>query len=328
MSTLDERLMIGLKMLDRFRPSLRARRGRIEQASPAKKPSSKADELLAEIEMADDSINSSARGEGRQEAPIQETDEMDSIVSLEMLLEKAGKLAPYSMILGLCEDGLPCLLELTNPAPGALLLSGDTHSGKTRLLRAILASAIRLNTPDQVAFYLVAHQPKEYRDLAESDHCRQVNAADEKVIPQLIEELAALTEQRRRGKLDGPAIILAIDDLAVCLESLDNKAFTRLYWLIRHGPRSQVWTLATLGSGQSKKIDPRFLTAFRTRLMGHVSDRRLANVLSGDNRLDARELQSGYQFCVPFGDEWLRFWICEPETDLNTPEEEENENEQ
>ena len=38
-----------------------------------------------------------------------------------------------------------------------------------------------------------------------------------------------------------------------------------------------------------------------------------ANALAGDKRLDTRRLESGYEFCVPYGDEWVHFWICDPE---------------
>lgn len=304
MLSLDERFVIGLKMLEKLRPSLRARRA--SQPAAARTRLRVADTLEAE----------NAPVEERPlEAPATgwKPDAQTRLPSLEALLDQLGETAPYSVVLGVCEDGLPFLLDLTNPAPGALLLAGDRASGKTRLLRSVLASAVYLNEPDQVAFYLAALRPDEFTDLAGADHCQQLNAVREAGLDELVAELVSLAEQRRRGQQDGPAILLVIDDLTSCLEVIDEQTYNRLYWLIRHGPRSRVWTLASLCTQKANSIDPRFLSAFRTRLFGHVADRRQANALAGDQRLDTRRLESGYEFCVPYGEEWVHFWVCDPE---------------
>ncbi|MEW5868103.1 MAG: FtsK/SpoIIIE domain-containing protein [Chloroflexota bacterium] len=302
--SLDERFVIGLKMLERLRPSLRARRA--NQPTTARTHLPAADNLELEEEPVE---------ERRLEAPVTEwrPDAQTGLPSMETLLEQLGETAPCSVVLGVCEDGLPFLLDLTNPAPGALLLAGDQASGKTRLLRSVLASAVYLNDPDQVAFYLVAQRPDEFIDLAGADHCQQFSAVQDKGLDELVAELASLAEERRRGQQDGPAILLVIDDLTSCLEVIDEQAYNRLYWLIRHGPRSRVWTLASLCMQKANNIDPRFLSAFRTRLFGHIADRRQSGALAGDKRLDTRRLESGYEFCVPYGDEWVHFWICDPE---------------
>lgn len=289
MLTWDERLMIGLKVLERLRPALRA------QAR------------------AEASESHGAEANAPQEAPSAAPDNASELPSLEALLEQTGELSAYSAILGLCEDGLPFLLDLTNPAPGALLVVGDQQSGKTRLLSSLLASTCYLNLPDQVAFYLIVRYPQQYRLLGEADHCQALHAADASTLGELIEELAQTVEERRRSGPEEPIIILAIDDLHACLQALDEAAYSRLYWLIRHGPRSRVWTIAAYSTQDASRIDPRFLAAFRTRLMGSVQDRKLAAALSGDERLNTRRLQKGYEFCVPYGQEWSHFWICDSE---------------
>ncbi len=304
MMTLDERLLVGLKMLERLRPSLRLRRSG-QLAPPISRPLSLDEGELVE-ELTEES-SPQERGSLRAPGAVVE------LPSLEALLEQLGETAPYSVTLGVCEDGLPFLLDLTNPAPGALLVAGDQGCGKTRLLRSVLASAVYLNNPDDVAYYLVVNDPEEYFDLAQSDHCQQLSTVNEDGLSELVMELVEMVEQRRRGKFLDSAILLAIDDLASCLEFIDEETYSRLYWLIRHGPRSRIWTLATLSAQKAAGIDPRFLSAFRTRLVGHVANRRQASTLSGDDRLDTRRLESGYEFSVPYGEEWVRFCICDPE---------------
>lgn len=244
-----------------------------------------------------------------------DNDPDSDLPSLQALLEQLGPLSPDSAIIGICEDGLPFVLDLNNPAPGSLLIGGDPNSGKTRLLQAILASATLLNSPSQVSFRVLAYQREEYLDLAKKEHCQSLHAIDEHLPGDLIEELVKIVEERRAGKTGGPALILAIDDLGACLQYLDKPAYHRLYWLIRHGPRSRVWVMATLPSNCVKEINPRFLTAFRSRLAGAIADQKLAVTLLGETDGETRSLHKGYQFWVPYSGGGIRFWVCEPEAD-------------
>jgi hypothetical protein len=232
-------------------------------------------------------------------------------LDLETLLEESESLPACSILLGACEDGLPFMLDLTNPAPGALLIVGDSGSGKTRLLKSILASAVRLNPAEQVAFCLLADDLDEYSALADSDHCQHALSTSAIAIGELIQELTQVVYERRRDRTQSPAIILAIDDLSSCLEFLDDMSYIRLSWLIRHGPRSRVWTIATLPSEKSGRVDPRFLLAFRTRLVGCIADGAKAVELSMDGSIRIKDLECGSQFYVPYGVDWLHLWICD-----------------
>jgi hypothetical protein len=230
-------------------------------------------------------------------------------ISLDQVFEQSGKLPLHSLVLGVCDDGLPFLLDVTNPAPGALLICGDADVGKTGLALSILDSAARLNTPAQLELSVITAEIDRFMHLADVEHCQEIFSSQEEVTGELIGELADIAEQRRRERPEDPAILLVIDDLAECLEHLDQKAFDRLYWLIRHGPRSRVWTIATLPMERARAIEPRFLSAFRTRLFGRTMDRKLAATLSDDAALQVSTLEKG-QFYIPYGGEWLRLWAC------------------
>ncbi len=60
-------------------------------------------------------------------------------------------------------------------------------------------------------------------------------------------------------------------------------------------------------------IDERLLGAFRTRLIGATADPLRAAYLSGDEQVEAASLEPGRQYGVPFGEDWLTVWVCEPE---------------
>jgi len=232
--------------------------------------------------------------------------------SLDEVIERldAGDLPEHGALLGSCDDSLPFLLDLANPSPGALLMTSDSGGGKTALIRSILTSASRMNPPERVCFDLIAAQPDEYQQLETSAHCRSIQPVEDSGVDELISQLVRLADKRKKTGPVDPAVILAIDGLASLLPFLSEEAFSNLYWLIRHGPRYMIWTIAALPSAQAQQVEPRYLTAFRTRLFGYMRDERLAHRMANDDSIAARDLEKGRQFYVPYGGDWLRFWIC------------------
>jgi hypothetical protein len=229
--------------------------------------------------------------------------------SLAGLLKQIGPQPPYSALIGLCEDGLPFLFDLSDPNPGSILIAGDGQSGKTRLLQSILASAGALNEPEKVCFYMITPRLDEAPWMEENAHCLDVFAPHERASSALILDFAAVANQRRSGREAGPVMVLAIDDLAALCNQMDDKVTRYLQWLIEYGPQSGVWTVATLEAGQIRQVDRRLLPKFGTRLIGKIASPALANHLTGYPDPVAESLERGRQFCVLFGNEWIRFWI-------------------
>lgn len=291
----EERMQIGQKVLARLKPKMRERTQREQNplAHPRKSNQPSPDQQEA------DSIQP---GEFPDYA----------LPSLQALIEGAGPLSPCSVILGACDDGLPFLLDLNNPAPGSILIAGDSGSGKTALLYATLVSALLINAPSQVMFTVVAVHPEEFSDLAEYAHCHGLLTPEEFSQAGLLENLVSLVEGRQAGNRRGPAVILAFDDLLGSLQYADDSLLSGLHWLIENGPTERVWVVASLTSEHLSMVDATLLEAFGTRLVGSTADSEAAVFLtSGDESL-LEELAAGYQFTVAFGEEWMRFWICPP----------------
>jgi hypothetical protein len=252
-----------------------------------------------------------------QEVALQAAIENGWPPSLETLIRQCSPLPAHSVILGICDDGLPFVLDLANPAPGALVILSDSGGGQKGLLNAILASAAFLNSEEELVFNLLVSDQDDFQNLAQLGHCRNVVPVGEnsKVeLAEVIKELAVVTEARRRSRPVPPDVILAIDDLPRCLQIIDDETFAQLYWLVKHGPRSRVWTIAALDALHSRQIEPRLLAAFRTRLIGSVEDEDLAQYLSGDENLEFEESSDVEQFFVPYGGSWVRFWVCDPDS--------------
>ena len=231
--------------------------------------------------------------------------------SLRYFVDQAESFAPYSVLLGKCDDGLPLTLELTNPAPGSILIAGDEGSGKTRLLKAIVKSAALLNQPDRLQINIITQKPEEFQEFTRIDSCRHILPAEDYKTAKLIETLVELTDQRQKSSPGDPSIILAVDDLAHLSSMLNYEQTARLFRLVRHGPRSRIWVITCLTANRTGEVHHRLIEGFRTRLTGKTSSIRLSYEITGDDQSPAVDLEPGSQFCIPVNQDWLKFKICD-----------------
>lgn len=243
--------------------------------------------------------------------PAEKDGRVTHTLSLEKAMETYGLLTPYTVLIGICEDNIPLTIDLTNPAPGAILILGDAQCGKTRLARAMLSSSSIASSPAQVVYTILAADVHEYTDLAEFAHCHRLIAGREAEAAVVIDDLYNEIEQRRT-KPGGPVKLLLIENLGTFVRFLEASRLARLLRLIKHGPRLGIWVLATLPASAIERIDPALLDAFRTHLLGRLDDPVLATYLSGDASCPAGQLEEGRQFCACVAGEWLSFWICDP----------------
>jgi len=246
---------------------------------------------------------------GRNPSAADEDSSVVASPAKQTTLNQPGSFAPYSVILGKCDDDLPLTIELTNPAPGSILITGDSGSGKTRLMQSILRSAAVLNNPNNMQFYIITQDPREYEELSLTPNCQQILPVEETALQGLVLSLLEKAEQFRRSGPKDPTIMLAIDNLAALSPYLNFELTAALFRLVRHGPRSRIWIIATLPAESADLVHEKILEAFRTRLVGKISSILRATDITGESSSPATELVCGTQFCVPVKGEWVEFWI-------------------
>jgi hypothetical protein len=219
-------------------------------------------------------------------------------------LPNLGPLPRYSAIIGVCEDGLPLLFDLSNPSAGCILILGSAQTGKCKLLKSILLSASLLNSPRDVNYFLVTPDPGKFADLAGYDHCSGVYSSYERAARELIIELASIAEQRKSGRQIGAMIILAIDDLYTFLKDREFEVDLHLKWLLKNGPNNGVWCIATLKPEYITKLRSEHLLLFKTRLIANSHPLSL----EPGNRLPS---QNSYPdtFKTQIGSQPVHFWI-------------------
>ena len=226
------------------------------------------------------------------------------------LLDSIYPVPPYSTVFGTCEDGLPFLMDLRDPAPGSILILGDPGSGKSRLLRTILSSASLINSPEKVNYCLITSNDRTFYSITGKPHCMAAASPYHRSASELIMDLSAITEQRRNGRRRGPAMILAIDDLAKFAgERLDYDVFIHFKWLLEEGPKSHIWPIITLDVQQLNKVDKRLLSAFGSLFFSNVQSPRHLEEIAGVYSPPSRSLFPGYQFEFMYAGDWIKFTL-------------------
>jgi len=223
-----------------------------------------------------------------------------------------GVLAPLptgSVLLGICDDGLPLLLDLKNPSPGSLLLVGDLSPANRNLLRLILASIVLLHEPGEVDLHLVTDQPEAYRGLLDVPGTIRTHSPFDPRLPELIRYFASRANQRLSGRQASRLAVLGIEDIETVVSQLSEERLGELTWLAATGPMEGSWVFAGLDAAHYGELDPVLFQAFRTRLVGSSTDREIAEYLSGLPAAVSSSLDPGVGYCVKFAGELIRFWL-------------------
>src|SRR5689334_7264066 len=208
-----------------------------------------------------------------------------------------------AMFMGVASDGFPVLLNLHDPFPGPLLLSGDAGSGKTRLLQTIASAAAQMHRHEDVQFGVLTNHPDEWNGLEEIPN----NVGIFPLYHQSAEDfILSLASWAHGNKTSQQSVLLLLDDLEAA-SNLDFDARQNLRWLLLRGPARRVWPIITLNPNRMENIMP-WLDAFRTRVYGAIQNQKQIGQLDAVSA-ELESLNSGSHFTLQEGDHWLRFWL-------------------
>ena len=231
------------------------------------------------------------------------TARVPAYLSLENVMAKFMPLPEDGLFLGVASDGLPVLLNLNDPRPGALLLLGDSRSGKTEFLQEVARAAALSHLPSACRFVVVTSNLKEWDGWKDLPHCLGMWTPE---TPRLKDFLLDLTVRAQQsGNADN--ILLLVDDLQSLIDP-DKNIQDGFLWLLANGAAGRIWTIATLKADLSPGF-PLWVNAFGTRLFGRIGNPELADRLTPMAGANLRTLLSGAQFCIRERNHWLRFWL-------------------
>ncbi len=224
--------------------------------------------------------------------------------SLKSVLADAGSMPDKALFLGLAEDGLPVLLNLYDPIPGPILITGDQTSGKTLLLQMIARAAEYLHTASEVQYGVITAHPDEWTQFQKSKTNTGIYSVESDSTRELLQSLVTWAHN---NKGDQQSILLLIDNLEEVLK-LKDQAEQNLRWLLLRGTSRRVWPIITLNAGRAGEINE-WMSFFRTRLFGRVHKPRDSQTVTGVPDVPLNRLIAGSQFAMREGNNWLNFWV-------------------
>lgn len=224
--------------------------------------------------------------------------------SLRSAIADVSPLPREAIFLGLAEDSLPVLINLHDPVPGPLLISGDQASGKTAFLQTIAQAAELLHSPSEVEYEVITPYPGEWNGFHSNQNNAGIYATQDNTTQDLLHSLVTWAHN---NKGDHQSVLLLIDDLETLIK-LDQQSEQNLRWLLLRGPSRGVWPIITINASRAQNIKE-WLGFFRTRLLGCTRDPHNSQLLAGSAKESLNELISGSQFAMREGNNWLNFWV-------------------
>lgn len=235
-----------------------------------------------------------------EQTPLSVTE--PALPTLSTVLADVSPLPREALFLGLAEDGLPVLLNLHDPVPGAILIGADKSSGKTALLQTIARATDLIHALDEVQYCVITPHPDEWQNPASEQENKRIYQTNDHSTSELLKSLVVWAHN---NKGEDQSVLLLIDDLEA-VTKLDEQSQQNLRWLLLRGSSRHVWVFITLNANRAKHLTD-WIGLFRTRLFGYVENTEDAHLLSGTHTL--AHLTAGTQFALREGNKLLRFWV-------------------
>ncbi|MEK6221659.1 MAG: hypothetical protein N2D54_05375, partial [Chloroflexota bacterium] len=235
---------------------------------------------------------------------------------LSAVIEDNQPIPPYSVLLGICEDGLPLLLNLNSARAGGVLLLGDQGISNTYTLHQILYGATQIYTAQEIQIHLVSPHELTLVGLASIPQIKTCFDPAHNYCDLLIDELVNLVDSRQ-GQIHTPPIhILAIDGLDILYKSIPVESQHQLEWLAKNGPEQGVFIFATLETNIVSAVPDELINTFGSRMLGNIDNMEMGNFLSGGAGSELQTLNLDREALVQSGNNLIRVTI--PEIKFNT----------
>jgi hypothetical protein len=219
------------------------------------------------------------------------------------VLDKVGPLPHNALLLGVASDGMPLLLNLSDPTPGPILVTGDRDSGKTAFLKMLARAASSLLPPEEIQVAVLTNSPAEWQDIEAPAHLLGMYPVHHAAALDLLYDLACRAEQ---GTTDR-SILLLFDGLDSALY-IDPASQDNLRYLLQTGPQARIWPVISLNAAIAMKL-PEWVSYFRTRIYGRIAQADMADELTPIPGAALNTLFPGTQFVMRRRAKWLKFWL-------------------
>ncbi len=228
-------------------------------------------------------------------------------VALLPLCAKLSCVPPCAAVIGRDEQGTPLLLALASPDVAHALVAGSTGSGKTVLLRAMVASLAAHNHLGQVQFILVDPKGRGLGALAGLPHLLCPTLSEPAEIGGRLAWLVEEMLRRERERITTPRLVLVIDELAEALAVGSGGVLEALTRLTQRGREAGIHVIAATQKPSATILGPLVKANFPVRLVGSVASADDARVAAGLPGTGAERLHGQGDFILVWRGQCCRF---------------------
>jgi hypothetical protein len=240
-----------------------------------------------------------------ESTPTDQTQPATTTSSSNTILDGLGSLPRGALFLGMASDGLPVLLNLYDPHPGPMLITGEKGAGKTTFLKSIAQSVIQTQQAEDLQFGVITNRIEEWNEIEKTKHLVGIFDVNQSSAQELISSLASWAHSNKNAQ---QCVLLLIDDLESIAKS-DFEALQKFRWLLLRGPARRVWPIITMSAERYGQVLA-WIEIFRTRIFARIANTRVAEALGGHKSSALEELEAGREFSLRENGTWLRFTIA------------------
>lgn len=228
------------------------------------------------------------------------------------LLPLAGKVIdrpPVSAILGQTSDGAPLLLRLPSPDVAHVLIAGTTGSGKTVLLRSVILSLALRHAAGGLGLCLI--DPRGGAALGCFQGLPQLIApvvTEVEAARDILARIVADMERRDRSHERPLPVVILIDELADLLAQ-DRRGEIEGYLvrLVARGRNVGLHVIAATQRPAAEAVSGMVRANFPLRLVGKVASPEDAKIAAGQRGSGAESLSGRGDFVLVGAGQVLRF---------------------
>lgn len=218
--------------------------------------------------------------------------EMSADPQLHQALQVSG-----TALLGVATDGVPLMIRLASPDVTHVLISGTKASGKTEMMRSMLASVVMYQKPRDIQLLLLDPQAKAFEFLVSSPHLLGNIATTSEQGLQHLRWLENELERREHERVTSPRLVVAIDDLSEFVQQAGREFQVHLARLAQNGRRAGISLLVSNRQANGSDLSAAVRASFPIRLIG-----KQAGGTDGADKLAGRG-----DFILVAGGERVRF---------------------
>lgn len=204
---------------------------------------------------------------------------------------------PGTALLGVATDGVPLMVRLASPDVTHVLISGARASGKTEMVRTLLASIALYQKPRDIQFLALDLKGAHYEFLANTPHLLGDIATTPERALQHVRWLESELDRREEERVTRPRLVVMVDEIGELLSHAGREFQVHLARLAQRGRNAGISLVVCTSKANGSDMTPNLRAGFPVRLIGKNN-----GAADGSDKLAGRG-----DFILSAGGERVRF---------------------